>query len=338
MATSMIYCYRYIFTIIILSPGGDCRPMTTSCQPHFVRPGCQSRGELANRSYRFPAHWPFAAFDLVMELQDPGSCDLYAHRWRCCKFTSRAHIEPERHVREAIASFLFHDCPFRSAERPCRAVDLGANNGWFSAMMIMAGAMVTAVEPQPDLARALMETMELNCWQRRGRILNTRACAESEDGYTTCMAVSDVPNCALGGWRSGGGVSRLTRQYGSKCAKALGLPDKVGGIDLSSLLLGSATGATPTDAVLGAGPASSAIGANSLAHAATVGSTDSGALVPAPAVPTLDLLKMDADGPEGGWLRQIDRLISARRLRVRSLIIEGSDLSPSLMQVRTCRP
>ena len=58
-------------------------------------------------------------------------------------------------------------------------------------------------------------------------------------------------------------------------------------------------------------------------------------LTTSPAVtttPTLDLIKMDADGPEGGWLRLIDRLISANRLAVRSIIVEGSDLDPAIMR------
>ena len=41
---------------------------------------------------------------------------------------------------------------------------------------------------------------------------------------------------------------------------------------------------------------------------------------------------MDADGPEGGWLRELDGLLTAGHLGVRTMIIEGSDLDPRLMR------
>ena len=40
---------------------------------------------------------------------------------------------------------------------------------------------------------------------------------------------------------------------------------------------------------------------------------------------------MDADGPEGGWLRVIAKLVSTRRLKVAALIVEGSHLEATTM-------
>lgn len=214
------------------------------CQRQRVSPPPCAASDAFNRSYRLPAHWPFAAIDLVMELE-PGSCDLYAHRWRCCKFTSRDNGEPERHIREAIASFLSHDCPFRPAKRPCIAVDLGANNGWFTAMMLQTRARVTAVEPQPDLARAAAETVKLHCMSATGTVINARACAPSERGFASCMAPVNASGCNIGGWRSGGGVSQLSRRHGHRCAARTGLPSTVGGVNLTSVLL-TAAAASPT--------------------------------------------------------------------------------------------
>jgi hypothetical protein len=47
--------------------------------------------------------------------------------------------------------------------------------------------------------------------------------------------------------------------------------------------------------------------------------------------PSYDLIKMDADGPEGGWLRVIAKLVSSRRLVVGALIVEGSHLEAATM-------
>ena len=101
-----------------------------ACQPqHRPATSCGSEDLLA-RSYTLPPEWPFGAFHLVMETA-PGTCDLYGHRTRhfCCELADGQSGEPETHVRQALASFLMH-CPSRPRERPCRALDLGANNGW----------------------------------------------------------------------------------------------------------------------------------------------------------------------------------------------------------------
>lgn len=75
----------------------------------------------------------------------------------------------------------------------------------------------------------------------------------------------------------------------------MGLPESISGVALSDVLLRAAGNGTSD------GPAE------------------------------LDLIKMDADGPEGGWLDEIEALLSARRLRVRHMLIEGSHLRPYTM-------
>ncbi len=42
---------------------------------------------------------------------------------------------------------------------------------------------------------------------------------------------------------------------------------------------------------------------------------------------------MDADGPEGVWLSELDTLITAGKLRVGGLVVEGSNLDPVAMQL-----
>jgi hypothetical protein len=124
-----------------------------------------------------------------METQ-PGTCDLYARRAShfCCKLTG-AFKEPERHIREFIASSLA-DCARRPLDRPCRSLDLGANNGWMTAYMLQLGSHVLSVEPAVDFAWAIRQTARLNCWTSRLRVVNARACADRRRAEGTRRAAA----------------------------------------------------------------------------------------------------------------------------------------------------
>ena len=270
----------------------DRSPRCDTPRATVAAPVC-SGSELLNLSYTLPRRWPFTPFHLVMETT-AGTCDLYKASSFCCAITGEMS-EPERHVREAIASFLA-GCDRRPPERPCRAVDLGANNGWFTAMMLQLGSFVTSVEPQPDLARAVRQTASLNCWSARSRVINARACLSGEE---SCLRPVNASTCNVGGWRWGFGPSLITQKYGWDCAARTGLPSTVGGVDLAETILSAARMGGPTDAT---------------------------AQAPGTAPPTLDLIKIDADGPEGAWLEVIERMLSRRELVVGALIVEGSRL------------
>ncbi|KAL1495549.1 hypothetical protein AB1Y20_016912 [Prymnesium parvum] len=185
--------------------------------------------ELFNRSYPLLGRWPFATLPFVMELRAPGSCDLYQSIKTCCRFSDGLLADPERHVREAIAALLIR-CPTRPRERPCLAVDLGANNGWFTALMLQLSAHVVAVEPQPDLAAALAQTVALNCWSHRAVLLHARACADAD---AACLAPTDASRCVLG--------FRLSypRAAPEDCASRLGVPRAVGGVSLETIFFHS---------------------------------------------------------------------------------------------------
>jgi len=156
---------------------GHVFPVPTNCQQHrpttpLRRCGPQS---LFDRSYTLQARWPLPPFHLVME-QRPGTCDLYLEPRTCCAVAgdfSDSFIEGP--VREAIAAFL-SGCVFRPPLRRCQSLDLGANNGWMTAYMLALGSDVVAVEPAADLAAALSDTIELNCWSQRARVINAFAC------------------------------------------------------------------------------------------------------------------------------------------------------------------
>ncbi len=96
-------------------------------------------------------------------------------------------------MREAIASLLPRSCARRPSGHECHALDLGANNGWFTSMLLQLGARVTAVEPQPDLARAARETAELNCWADRLTMVNAKACANTSADTRSASRRPRVP-------------------------------------------------------------------------------------------------------------------------------------------------
>ena len=153
---------------------------------------------LLARSYPIPPRWPFPRnVRLVMETV-PSTCDFYANNPKFCgQFAADRTFEPEYHVREAIASFLV-DCH----RRRCDAVDLGANNGWFSALMLSLGAHVVSAEPQGDFAAAINETAALNCWSARSVVHNAFVVAGSSGG--------ELRPITRANWRAG---SRLSRPH-----------------------------------------------------------------------------------------------------------------------------
>ena len=51
------------------------------------------------------------------------------------------------------------------------------------------------------------------------------------------------------------------------------------------------------------------------------------------APPHWDLIKMDSDGPEGSWLRLVERLISQRKLTIGTLTIEGNNVDGETMKL-----
>ena len=264
---------------------------------------CGATGDILNRSYTVHGMWPFQPFQLVMEMS-PGTCNLYTKRYRhwCCGMGTRSgHVRAiEVSVREVIFSFLGgKGCHLRPTSRLCRAVDLGANNGWFTLMMLQLGASVVSVEPQTDFARVLEESARLNCWGARSKVINALACAQSD---VTCQQTRiDARSCEVGGWRFGNmlGPSQLVAEHRAmkspNCASVVGLPEWVGAVNLSSVLLEHA------HVGISNGPAE------------------------------IDFIKMDADGPEGGWLWEMEKLMTAGRLRIDTLIVEGSNLSPVVL-------
>lgn len=270
------------------------------------------RLRLSNLTYALPPAWPFDSIRLVME-ETPGRCDLYNHRSWCCTVPGG-----DPYVRDAIASILT-GCH----RRPCRAIDLGANNGWMAAYMLWLGAHVTAVEPQGDLARALEQTAVVNCWEDRLVVLNSFACGHAHDvrqhvrAATPRGGVGRLLAAAASNVTAGGSVRAYTRcmaprSSGGPSAFRLGggvpkrrepLPE-VAGMRLDDILWHG----QQVQSVRQVQPATVS---GAAASADTVASTRRQPVrhQPPPRV-HIDLIKLDGDGPEASWLDTLEELLT----------------------------
>ena len=300
--------------------------------------------EVANRSYPLLSHWPIGSINLVMESQ-PNTCDFYAEEQACCQFTGPLGDVPmERHVREVLISFLA-GC---STQNPCRAVDLGANNGWFSATMLALGAHVISVEPQSDFAQAIRETATLNCWADRSMVLNKFACG-APCNYKTlrntssahlrcpyadvlqCVRAKRVPGAS--GFvpckkRGCSGMKEVAWRYVSTKA-SLVTPRNVKRREAIEARLAAVSGMSIERIFLGEhvvpfGKVPAAIDAETLAWKRTS--------VPRPV--RYELVKMDGDGPEVTWLRNLHDLIVMGELSIGSIVFEGSgSIRPGVLEL-----
>ena len=260
---------------------------------------------LFERSYPVRGTWPVLdTIDVVME-SVPGTCDIYTDPRTCC--TIGITDAPEHAV---IASFL-DGCH----RRKCRAMDLGANAGWMTTQMLWHGAAVVAVEPQPDLASAINDTVRLNCWEHRALVLNARACELSAGKARSQQCLRARP-LSGNGWRLGGVPKPAFEAMRRSSIRGVALQD----------LIFASTQMEPHVMPLSATSRS----ATRSAHATSVGHWQQlGQQLLAPV--HIDLIKMDGDGPEGSWLRGLDRLISHGQCTVGAVVVEGNRLRESTL-------
>ena len=267
---------------------------------------------LFERSYRIPPRWPFPPIDLVME-ERPGRCDYYRSSEPCCKISETIGAGPEgmieRPVREVLISFL-SGCSTRA--NGCRAADFGGNNGWMSMYMLALGANVTSIEPASDFAEAIHLSGRLNCWSHRHVVLNAFACEREEPRFNPrgCMR----PRRAWNGYRASGGApdglkERLLDTYGRTAAQ----------------ILAGAPLVPPPGGLLVRGSAIKDV----IVEQPTPRGGQDGALATRPR--HYDLIKLDGDGPEGGWMRAIDSLLGQRRVTASAITLEGNNLDIQTM-------
>lgn len=220
------------------------------------------RPALRKRSYLMPAYFPYMVSTRMIMEHAPNTCDFYATSG-FCQSQWRGMPVYEAHMGEAVASVLLGRCLGR-----CRALDIGANNGWLALRMAALGANVTAVEPQVDLARALQESGELNCWGDRLRAY--AAYVEVDPAKAALGTMKSIPGYRVGGRRND-----------------LQFPP-VPPVSLDQLLLHEAGGCW-------------------------------------------DLIKLDADGPEGEWLARIEHHLSEGTLCAHSILVECNGCMPKTL-------
>ena len=171
-------------------------------------------------------------------------------------------------------------------------------------MMLMLGANVTSVEPQPDLAHAIVETARLNCWSARSVVHNAKACAATSKLHPAvrgreCM--QPTPTGETMAWRMGTGPSALqfkwetAERFGSDWPRHAGLPESVRGMNLTQLLLESASAVSVAGSVA-QGKAGEEEEVEDKSGDNTKDPSSSSKKPPPPL--QLSIVKMDGDGPE----------------------------------------
>ena len=239
----------------------------------------------------------------------PGTCNLYESRPSfCCELTRQDDESIEGFVREAIVSLL-GGCH----RRRCRALDVGANNGWMSSYMLDLGAHVISVEPQVDLAAAVRATAALNCWEDRSIVFNNFACSCSNsstrcfDGHNKLCLRPKVPSRKL--WRAEGLAEgpkpSSTPRSSRRRARRNGQRSKanVSGIEGGAQRIEQRWEQNVTG-----------IGIDDLIFYGTHSRK---------APHHVDLIKLDGDGPEFLWLRAVEQLLSKHNLlTIDAMIVE----------------
>ena len=301
--------------------------------------------ELQERSYALPPRWPVGSMQLVME-QRPGQCDLYPSPAVCCNITGPlADVYIERHVREVLISFL---AGCQKSGRRCRTVDLGANNGWFTGLMLALGAHVISVEPQSDLAEAIADSAQVNCWSDNSVVLNAFACGSmcdtqlwdasskmylesraklvpSRQGVARCRLTERIP-CVK--------EERIPKSGFVPCAGrgCHGLAENAWRIGSSSLSSHPAPLTQDQRARVEAiHKRLKPVGGMSIEHIFLGPHAAGGGSLSRPV--HYDLVKVDGDGPEAMWLRMIADLIFLGELSIDTITFEGNAaMTPSVME------
>ena len=261
-------------------------------QRRYAAPHCSEA--LLARSYTLPPRWPWGAFHLVMEFR-ANTCDLYTRGVAssfCCGMSALNSPSGGSGDPESHVTEALASFLSHCARSSCRSIDFGANNGWMTGYMLSAGSHVLAVEPSQDFARAITDTGRLNCGWA-DRLTVHNARACTRSMGQKCLAPSACARCSCGGWRWGNGFGASQIDE----SHGEGCAERFG---------------LPTNV--------SGLAFESLVWEAAAGTGE------------IDLIKMDADGPEGQWLKALKVMLHGDRpLRVRTIIVEASFVNPETM-------
>ena len=122
---------------------------------------------------------------MVLETK-PGACDLFSPGF-CTRFAQNHY--PNAPIDAPLLKMIIEatrGCGARQAyNRPCYAIDVGANIGFVTATLLQQGATVEAYEPQGDLATALRRTVALNGWESRAAVTHAAIVTTAENAGKT---------------------------------------------------------------------------------------------------------------------------------------------------------
>ena len=178
-----------------------------------------------------PQFFPFPPWRIVLE-EEAGTCDMFGGGNTCIDFSEGRLFEPEYHVREVVASFLYDCC-----HRECYSIDIGSNIGYFAGAMAALGSSVVAIERQTDLLDSFAGTACINGWSNRVTALNAWIGIDAKPGEVREVNV----NSDLGRPISAGAA--LTRRQ-EKILPVLNIKDFVVGksVDLIKIDIDSIEG------------------------------------------------------------------------------------------------
>jgi FkbM family methyltransferase len=186
---------------------------------------CEPVDTLRSLSYNVKLGAAYDEIPMVMETRS-GTCDSFSGDF-CRKFSAgkTPNVPVDTCIVSTIAAFL-ESCRAQNPASPCDALDVGANMGTMTSNMLRAGARVTAVEPQRDLAALVWETACLNSWGDRLTLYNNAITAvRAEAGE----ALSLGNRAKTGNWGFRPDGSHLKANAASFEAKKVWLESVLGG-------------------------------------------------------------------------------------------------------------
>ena len=174
---------------------------------------CAAGNDLTPLSYSAKLAPQYDAIPVVMESVS-GTCDAFSKDF-CNKFAAgkTSNVPVDTCIMSTIHGFLA-DCEGKrtdvnDAATRCNVMDVGANMGTMTSNMLAAGAHVTAIEPQRDLAELVWATACLNGWGKRLRLYGNAVTADGAEAGAS-LALGNREKAGKWGFRPDGAHLKKT--------------------------------------------------------------------------------------------------------------------------------
>lgn len=215
--------------------------------------------------------------------------------------------------------------------------------------MMALGAHVISVEPQSDFAKAIQDTAALNCWARRSVVFNRFACGAPCDYETRLAASSPHVRCpyvealecvrakrvpgATGYMpckrKSCTGMKEVAWRYVTQKVASV-VPRYTKRRDAIQASLAAVSGMTIEQIFLGDHVVPFGISSRLIEDKEGLAWNRTGVTRPV----RYELVKLDGDGPEVTWLRNLHDLIVMGELSIGAIVFEGSgSIRPGVLRL-----